>query len=163
MGEPKLEPSFFEEEVGVNLIEAAIKTIESYFGAKPIECPYVISNNLNVSYPVGGIINFEADGLHVQLLLAFEKNLILKVYEQMLGEKANDINDDVLDCLGELTNTVYGYAKAPLVNQGHKFSMAIPSHTKNLNQSLLNKKSLEIPFRISSAAEAKEFSLIISL
>jgi chemotaxis protein CheX len=162
MGAPKLQPSFFEEEVGIKLIDAAVKTIESYFGAKPIECPYLIAENLKVHYPLAGVIEFEADGLKVQMLLAFEKEMVLKVYERMLGETLTEITNDVLDCVGELTNTVYGYAKAPLVDKGHSFSMARPHTTYGVNEKLIGKKTLEIPFRVHETAE-KEFSLIISL
>ena len=115
-----------------------------------------------MKFPVAGLLNFEADGLHLQMMLAFEQDLILKIYKQMVGDELTEINSDILDCIGELTNTVYGFAKAPLVDQGHVFSLARPKSTQDLNSVLIGKKSLEIPFRTSLTAE-KEFSLILSI
>ncbi len=162
MGAPQLSVSFFDESVGHAFIAAAIKTIESYTQAKSeFNKKHQIAKDLQVEYPVAGYLNFEADGLKVQMTLAFKKEVILHIYEHMLSTTVTEIDEDVKDCIGELSNIVYGYAKAPLVDMGHKFSMAVPSLTSDLTTLLKNKKSLEIPFKIHDYERG--FSLILSL
>ncbi len=162
MGAKKLTVSFFDEAVGHAFISAAVKTIEAYTSAKSeFNKKHQIAKDLTIEYPVGGFLNFEADGLKVQMTLAFRKEVILHVYEKMLSSPVSEINDDVRDCIGELSNIVYGYAKAPLVDTGHSFSMAAPSITTDVNSILKNKKSLEIPFVING--HERGFSLILSL
>lgn len=162
MGAPKLTVSFFDEAVGHAFIAAAVKTVEAYTSAKSeFNKKHKIAKDLEVEYPVGGFLNFHADGLKVQMTLAFKKEVILHIYEKMLSSPAPEINDDVRDCIGELSNIVYGYAKAPLVDSGHDFSMAAPSITTDVNGILKSKKSLEIPFVIQGYERG--FSLILSL
>lgn len=162
MGAKKINPTFFDEAVGHAFIAAAIKTVEAYTGAKSaFNRKHQIAKSLNVEYEVSGIIHFKADGLDVQMMLAFKKEIILHVYEKMLSVVEPEINDDVQDCVGELTNVIYGYAKAPLVDEGHSFSMAQPKTVRNVNEQLINKKSLEIPFKINGFDRG--FSLILSL
>jgi chemotaxis protein CheX len=159
---PNLTPSFFEDYVGQCFIQGAIKTIESYFGALPIVHQHLIAKDLTTPYEVAGKVTFEADGIKVQMLLAFREEMIIRIYNQMLGVEHTSINDELKDCAGELTNTVYGTAKAPLVDQGHKFALALPSSVTDVNVQLAGKKSLELPFS-TTPGTPKEFSLILSI
>lgn len=163
MGEPKLvTKSFFDEKVGKCFIEATIKTLESFVGAKPtFSDKHQLASNLNLEYDIAGKIQFEADGMQVQLVTAFKKEVIFFIYEKMLGSPINDLNADVQDCVGELTNIIYGYAKAPLVNDGHSFSMAKPIPELNVNSLFKDKKSLEIPFEVNNIKRG--FSIILSV
>jgi CheY-specific phosphatase CheX len=162
VGAPKLSPSFFEEDVGQSFIQGAIKTIESYFGALPVAHRHTIAKDLVTPFELAGKINFEADGIKVQMLLAFRQDMIIRIYKQMLGVEHTTLHDELKDCAGELTNSVYGTAKAPLVDQGHKFALALPCSITEVNADLRGKKSLEIPFSTAPGAE-KEFSLILSI
>jgi chemotaxis protein CheX len=45
----------------------------------------------------------------------------------MLGSEAQEINDDVKDCVSELTNIIFGNAKRDLNAAGHTISAALPS------------------------------------
>ncbi len=162
MGAPKIsDRSFFEEEVGLSLFEAAAKTVESYFGMRPAKSNPILAMDLVVPFEAGGLILFQADGTAVQMILGFEKNFLFELYFKMLGDRVTEINGDLLDCAAELTNIVYGYAKAPLVNKGHSFAPGRPEGTQDLNSRLKNKKSLEIPFQIQP--DKKTFSLILSV
>lgn len=162
MGAPVLkERSFFEEYVGTCFIDACVKTTETYFSMPASKTDHTIAADHKVDYPVGAYINFTADLINVQLTLAFNKEFSIEFYNKMLGENKTEFNDDVLDCISELTNIIYGLAKAPLVNLGHSFSPARPKATNDINSVLLGKKSLEIKFKLNR--ETPQFSLILSI
>ena len=162
MAAPKIpNRSFFEEEVGQSFIDASIKTIESYFGATPTMGSYRFAQNHHVPYEIAGMIHFEANHDKVQMMLLFERPFARELYEKMVGQAAGDDDADLLDCSAELTNILYGYAKANLVDQGHSFSRARPEGVKDPNQHLQGKKSLEIPFQVKGSSA--HFSIVISI
>lgn len=60
------------------------------------------------------------------MVLSFERPAILGIFTAMLGEQLDNINDDVVDAVGELTNMVCGEAKRRFAEHGFKFDMAAP-------------------------------------
>ncbi|RYZ87573.1 MAG: chemotaxis protein CheX, partial [Proteobacteria bacterium] len=61
------------------------------------------------------------------LLISFSKGSIFHIMQNMLGEKHEELTDEVSDAVGELTNMIYGTAKTALNQMGYNFEMAIPS------------------------------------
>lgn len=162
MGIPmQKERSFFEEEVGASFIQACVKTIETYLSIAPFKVQHTMAYDLQVNYEVGAYLRVTVDKKDVQLTIAFEKDFSISVYNKMLDEKKTQVNEDVLDCLSELTNIIYGLAKAPLVNKGHLFSAGRPVSTTELNSILKGRGSLEVKFCVDK--KEPQFSLIFSL
>ncbi|MBX2986841.1 MAG: chemotaxis protein CheX [Bdellovibrionaceae bacterium] len=150
--------SFFDEPVGLAFIQAVRQTVEMYFGERPIMTRPVITKDLQVGYDVAGVINFTSLDVEGSMVIAFRREFILKIYAHMLGESATDITPEVEDCVGELTNTIYGLAKAPLVDQGYRFPMGLPQVLRQVNKEFEASKCLELPFRFDSD---KELSLVL--
>ncbi|MCF1426517.1 MAG: chemotaxis protein CheX [Shewanella sp.] len=75
---------------------------------------------------ISGVIGMVGEQTRGSLSLTFEKRLALKVMQNMLGEAPDEINEDVTDMVGELTNMVSGGAKRVLGGQGFEFDMATP-------------------------------------
>ena len=161
MGAPKLEVTFFDKVVLDAFIDATKKTISTYFGGQnPVKQNHNMGQGIKVDYAIAGVVKFQTPDVNGTLLVAFENRFILKVFESMLGEKADSINKDVEDCVGELTNILYGFAKSHLGNLGYQCSMARPFVTREPNKELLNLKALEMTFKIT---KDKELSLILCI
>ena len=75
---------------------------------------------------ITGIIGMAGDKVKGSFAISFSKPLILQVAENMLGETFSDIDETVIDLVGELTNISTGGAKAKLADDGHNFNMATP-------------------------------------
>ena len=60
------------------------------------------------------------------LTVSFEKEAAFHILKAMLDEEYTEINEEVGDAIGEVTNQVYGWAKAKLNQLGYAFEMAIP-------------------------------------
>jgi chemotaxis protein CheX len=45
----------------------------------------------------------------------------------MIGEKYDEMNEEVADCVGELTNMISGDARSQLQKVGFDFTAAIPT------------------------------------
>ncbi|MBL4869057.1 MAG: chemotaxis protein CheX [Pseudomonadales bacterium] len=76
---------------------------------------------------VTGFIDLSAETTKGSLAICFDRDVILEVYEKILGEAVIEINEDVEDCVGEITNMVCGTAKALLAAKGHQFELTTPS------------------------------------
>lgn len=76
---------------------------------------------------IAGLIGMVSGDIKGTITVSFTKGAALKIYENMLDEKYDDLNDEVGDSVGELTNMIYGCAKTTLNEKGYEFEMAIPT------------------------------------
>ena len=60
---------------------------------------------------ITGIIGLIGDNYKASLAVTFERAVILEITARMLGEPVTEIDDTVIDMVGELTNMVTGGAK----------------------------------------------------
>ncbi len=74
-----------------------------------------------------GVIGMTGNQISASLALVFPKNALLKIVGNMLGEEFTELDDDIVDAVGELTNMICGGAKNELAELGYTFEMAIPS------------------------------------
>lgn len=108
-------------------IDGVTKTLKTMAqtDAKPgkpfIETSFVLKGE------IAGMVGMVAPPLKGTLLISYSKDSILHILENMLGEKYTEINNDVSDAVGEMTNMIYGSAKTTLNQMGYNFEMAIPS------------------------------------
>lgn len=75
---------------------------------------------------VSGLIGMVGPQTKGSLSITFDESLILEIMNNMLGEKASSIDDEVTDLVGEITNMVTGGAKKLLGEKGYEFEMATP-------------------------------------
>ncbi len=75
---------------------------------------------------ITGIIGITGDA-EGSLAVSFSEECALKIVENMLGEKHEKLNEEVADCVGELTNMISGDARAQLQKLGFDFTAAIPT------------------------------------
>lgn len=98
----------------INVIKTMAKT-----DAKPGK-PFLKSDK-TAKGDVIGIVGMSGTKAKGSLSITFTEPAILHIYSQMLGEKAEKITDELVDCVGEITNMICGGAKAILSEKGYKF------------------------------------------
>jgi chemotaxis protein CheX len=67
----------------------------------------------NQTHDVSGIIGLSG-GAKGAISLSFEKKTAFRVVSKFIGEEINEMNDDILDGIGELANIIAGAAKKEL-------------------------------------------------
>ena len=75
---------------------------------------------------VTGIIGMASQEISGNMVLSFERKTILGIVHRMLMEEFTEINHEVVDAVGELTNMICGGAKGELNKKGYLFDMASP-------------------------------------
>lgn len=88
---------------------------------------------------IASIINLTCEQFSGSVALCFTAEVFLKIYENMLDEKLDEINEEVSDCAGELLNIIFGTAKTALMAKGYKLERAIPT--------VLAGKDLQVKFK----------------
>ncbi len=83
--------------------------------------------------------------------LTLSEGAIVKIVNNMLFENYTEINDDIVDAVGELTNMIAGQARAQLSQQGMSFDASTPAVVKGKGHTIDHITSapiLSIPFSL---------------
>lgn len=77
---------------------------------------------------ITGIIAMSSEKVKGSLIVSFEEKCILKIIANMLMEEPKEeIDAEVVDAVGELTNMICGSAKAQLAKLEQVFEMSTPT------------------------------------
>lgn len=132
---PKLEDNPLLDKNLINaFVEGVKKTLETMANTtSKAEKPFV-EKNYTAAGDVSGMIGMISGQMKGTITISFEDKTIFHILHNMLAEEYSEINDEVTDAVGELTNMIYGSAKTTLNEMGYNFEMAIPqvitgSHT----------------------------------
>jgi len=99
------------------------------------EKPRLKKNDVSMG-DVSGLIGMVGPKTKGSLSITFEKSLALRIMQRMLGEKLKEIDEDVTDMVGEITNMVTGGAKQELSKKGYDFDMATPMVVSGTNHTI---------------------------
>jgi chemotaxis protein CheX len=109
--------------------------------------PYLKKGNQSKG-DVSGIIGMTGSA-HGSLAISFSMNSILQIVSNMLGENHKEINSEVRDAVGEITNMISGVARKKLESQGFNILAAIPTVVAGKDHAILHVlggASIIIPF-----------------
>lgn len=105
-----------------------------------------------------GMVSPEAKG---SLSITFDAPLALATMKSMVGEAPDEVNDEITDLVGEITNMVAGGAKRILSDKGFDFDMATPVVVSGKNHTIHHKSKGQIviiPLRGEAGRAYIEFS-----
>ncbi len=86
----------------------------------------VLKKDMVAKGDVSGLIGMVSDQAKGSLSITLEAKLALGAMQNMFGESPEEINDEITDLVGEITNMVTGGAKRLLSEKGFEFDMATP-------------------------------------
>lgn len=133
-------------------LEATVEVLRTMAFVEPVAGkPYLKKDNV-AKGDISGIIGLTGDA-RGSLALSFSETSILQIVRNMLGEEINDINGDIKDAVGELTNMISGVARKKLEAAGYNITGAIPTVVSGKNHSIrhvLGGPSIIIPFEMGA-------------
>ena len=142
-------------------INATINVLETMaFMTVQAGKPYVKTNNVATG-DVSGVLGLTgvANGT---IAVTFEEKCILTVVSNMFGETMKELNNEITDAVGELTNMISGQARKELEEMGRLFHGAIPTVITGKNhkiESTAKGPKIAIPFTIESGT----FTIVVCL
>lgn len=105
---------------------------------------------------VTGLIGMASEAAKGSLAVTFTEPVALEITKRMLGDELTEIDDTVVDMVGEITNMVTGGAKSQLSEKGYHFDMAIPSVISGKDH-VIHHKSEEPVILVPFHTEAGDF------
>ncbi|MCX7816624.1 MAG: chemotaxis protein CheX [Syntrophales bacterium] len=135
-------------------LEATIEVLKTmaFIEPKPGK-PFLKKDNL-AQGDISGIIGLAGDA-RGSLALSFSESAILRIVSNMLGEEINNMNGDIRDAVGEITNMISGVARKKLEKAGYSIMAAIPTVVSGRNHSIrhvLGGPSIIIPFETEAGS-----------
>jgi CheY-specific phosphatase CheX len=97
---------------------------------------------------VTGVIDFETTNFRGSLYIHFPSEVLIKLYNTMVGESLTTVSPEVVDCIGEISNMAYGVAKGKLDPLKLNFSMSLPKSMKTTELKRMAAPHLLIPFKV---------------
>lgn len=142
---------FLDAVVGVLGMMASVE-------AKPGK-PFINQKRTTVGDITGSIgISGYAKGV---MSLTLDEPVILKIVNNMLAESYTELNTDIADAVGELTNMIAGQARQDLANIGMNFQASTPMVITGKGhqiQHITSSPILSIPFTTEEGALVVEVS-----
>lgn len=97
---------------------------------------YLKNTNDSLTGDVSGIIAIVSDSFCGSVVISFPEKTFLGIMSGMLGETYTELNKDIIDGAGEITNMIFGQAKTVLNEKGYGIKIAIPSVITGKDHSL---------------------------
>ncbi len=130
-------------------INATINVLETMaFVKSEAQKAYLKKDNVATG-DVSGVVGFTGE-TNGTVFITFDESCIVKVVSNMFGEKINELNDEVKDAVGELTNMISGQARKELEEIGQLFHGSIPSVVTGKNHELMpmtKGPKIAVPFK----------------
>ena len=88
---------------------------------------------------VSGLIGMVSEQTKGSLSITFDGPLAIATMKGMVGEAPDEVNEEITDLVGEITNMVTGGAKRMLSEKGFEFDMATPMVVAGKNHTIKHK------------------------
>lgn len=107
-------------------LNAAIKVVKTMSNIDPVPGkPSLKKNNLTFG-DITGVIGLAGLNVSGNLVVSFEASCILAIVNAMFQSDYTELNNDIVDAVGELTNMICGNTKHDLNVLGISIQMATP-------------------------------------
>ena len=108
---------------------------------------------------ISGIIGLSGD-VKGAVIIGYPKATALAVVSKFIGEETTEINGDVTDAIGEITNIISGYAKKDMTE--YNISISLPSVIEGSDHQVHLPKDVPI-MCVPMTSEAGEFIIEVSM
>ena len=141
----------------------ATKNVLSTMGQVTVEseAPFTKADR-TTSGDISGIIGMSGENINGNMIVSFDEPSILTIASNMLMAKFTELDDEITDLVGELTNMICGGAKNALHDLGVQIAMAIPMMVKGRGiemSQLTQAPTMVIPFRAGGGRLTVEANL----
>lgn len=106
-------------------VDATVNVLETMaFTKARVGKPYLKKDAVALG-DVSGILGLTGEA-NCTISVSFARQSILSIVSNMFGEKMEELNDEISDAVGEITNMISGQARQKLDELGRSLQAAIP-------------------------------------
>lgn len=122
-----------------------------------------LKDDLGTFGEVSGIIGMASENVVGSMVVSFSRECILDIVAKMLMEDPKpEVDQEVVDAVGEITNIICGGAKANLAKVGLNFDLATPTMIKGKGVEIrypMDAPIVVVPFKTDKGEFVLEASL----
>jgi len=129
-------------------INATLNVLETMAFTKAQAGKPYLKNDQVAPGDVSGVIGLTGE-INGTISCSFTEKSILAIVSNMLGEGMKEMNDEIKDAVGEITNMISGQARQELEELGRSLQAAIPTVITGKNHSITHMTTspiIAIPF-----------------
>lgn len=140
---------FLDSEVMKNLSSGVDETLQMMASVSSIFEKAFAEKNWKPPADVSVYLEVQSPPSFGQIRFHFSRKALNEIYKNMMNEEATDLKQ-IVDCVGEVSNVSYGYAKSKLNREGYSLGMALPrpGKTEDLPDVKSDYPHLIIPFKV---------------
>ncbi|CAN2041911.1 chemotaxis protein CheX [Candidatus Magnetomoraceae bacterium gMMP-15] len=138
-------------------IKATLNVLETMaFTKAKTQKPFLKKDN-TATGDVSAVIGLSGSGKGT-VSVSFTESCILSIVSNMFGEEIKELNEEVMDAAGEISNMISGQARQELESIGKVFYAAVPSVIVGKNHTITHLTSAPI-MAIPFATETGTFTI----
>jgi len=107
-------------------IESTLSVFKTMIGIEPKKNNIYIKQGDEPSFDISGVIGLAGQATG-SVVISLPEDLALEVVSKFLGEEKKNVDDDVVDAVGEFINMIAGSTKKVFSEKGLKFKISIPN------------------------------------
>ena len=116
-------------------VDATVDVVETMaFTKARVGKPYLKKDAVALG-DVSGILGLTGEA-NCTISVSFARQSILSIVSNMFGEKMEELNDEIRDAVGEITNMISGQARKKLAELGRSLQASIPIVIMGENHSI---------------------------
>ena len=116
-------------------IDATMNVLETMATTKPRPGEPYLKKDRVARGEVSGVIGLTGE-VSGTLSVSFTETSILSVVSNMFGEEMKEVNEEIKDAVGEITNIISGQARQKLEESGRSLKAAIPTVITGKNHTI---------------------------
>ncbi len=135
-------------------IEATLSVLETTASTQVSAGPPFVKKDSKASGPITGIIGLSGE-FNATIALSFEKEVILAIVSKMFGEELTELNDEIKDAVGEISNMVSGQVTNNIATLGEALKASLSEVILDENHTVThigNYPVVSFPFTTESGA-----------
>lgn len=140
-------------------IDASVNVFETMLGCSVSRTGLKVCDTFKPEYDITGLIGLSGKATG-DIVISFAEELALLATEGLIGEKPTEINEDVIDTIGELTNMIAGNAKASM--EELELKLALPTVIVGKNHAIRFPSKVQ-PIGIEFESDWGKFDIEIGL
>lgn len=142
-------------------IEATLHVLDTMASTKAQSGKPYLKKEKIAKGDVSGVIGLTGDTKGT-ISVSFSEKSILSIVSNMFGDEMKELNDEIMDAVGEITNMISGQARQKLDELGRSLRAAIPSVIMGRDHTIThisNHPVIAVPFKTDNG----EFTIEVCL
>jgi len=142
-------------------VDATISVLETMASIKAMSGEPYLKKAMLAKGEVTGVIGLTGE-VSGTLSVSFTETSILSVVSNMFGEEMKEMNEEIRDAVGEITNIISGQARQKLEESGRSLKAAIPTVITGKNHTITHITPYPV-FAVDFSTDNGEFTIEVCI